>query len=71
MTPKLIAAEAGMDFRYVRVLLRDRYGKRHKNWSKWEFTHDEAREIVRWLKTRPIHKPWALRKKNEKAATGS
>jgi hypothetical protein len=71
MTPKQIAYEAGMDFRYVRALLRERY--KHKQWTKWEFTPDEARDIVHWLKTRPKYRAWELRKKreNEKAAAGS
>jgi hypothetical protein len=68
-TPKTIAHEAGMDFKYVRELLRRRYGKRHKNWTLWEFTPDEAREIVHWLTTRPKDKPG--KKKNEKAAASS
>jgi hypothetical protein len=50
VTPKHIAREVDMDFRYVRMLLRGR--QKHKPYVRWKFTEDEAREIIEWLKSR-------------------
>ena len=55
--PKQIAHEAGMDFKSVRRLLRKHYGRQHKQWHKWQFTEDEARDIVHWLTTRRKYSP--------------